>query len=267
MAGTAEEIAAELRNRIQQGELEPGDRLPTMNDLANQHGVARQTARQALNLLKSEGLVEYLGGRAGTVVRERVANRITRARGMERDELGYYSGKNVQHWRLVPGTSTVPATSPVPPEIAELLGVEAGSPVLVRRRLNGDPDVPQHRQLTDSWLHPEVVAALPVLAGKTGLGGIYDRIEEWAQQPIEWEELITTCMPSPAEATALLLPPGVPLLRVFRISTVTRGDRSYVAEVNDIRMSGELFTVRYPLPREESAQWPVHPASSDFYTS
>ncbi|MCA1845296.1 MAG: GntR family transcriptional regulator [Actinobacteria bacterium] len=267
MAGTAEGIAAELRRQIQQGNLEPGDRVPTMEALVKEHGVSRQTARQALNLLKAEGLVEYLGGRAGTVVRQRVVKRLTRSRAMQRDELGYYSGKNVQHWRLVAGTSTVTATQPVPPEIADLLQVPAGSPVVVRKRLNGDPEVPQHRQLTDSWLHPEVVKALPILTGKTGLGGIYDRIEEWAEQPLEWEELITTCMPSPAEVSALLLPAGVPLLRVFRTSRIAYHDQTYVAEVNDIRMSGELFSVKYSLKREGAAQWPVQPASSDFYTS
>ncbi len=267
MARTAEEIAASLRDRIQRGELQPGDRLPTMDVIAEEHGVSRQTARQALNLLKAEGLVEYKGGRAGTVVRERPAARLVRSRGMERDNLGYYSGANVQHWRLVPGTQTEVATEPVPADVAELLGVEAGTPTIVRKRLNGDPDRPEHRQLTDSWLHPAAVAALPILAGSTGLGGIYDRIEEWAEQPIAWEEEVTAVTPNPAEVAALLLPPGVPLLRIIRTSTVKVDGRPLVVEVNDIRMSAEHFSVRYPMSRKGAARWPVQPASADFYTN
>ncbi|MGK5533424.1 GntR family transcriptional regulator [Streptomyces sp. URMC 129] len=267
MAGTAEEIAAQLRERIRTGKLGPGDRLPTMDALVEAHGVSRQTARQALNLLKAEGLVEYRGGRSGTTVRKRPTERLVRSRGMERDNLGYYSGANVQHWRLVPGTQTEVSTEPVPPDIASLLGVPAGTPVVVRKRLNGDPGVQEYRQLTDSWLHPDVVEALPVLAGKTGLGGIYDRIEEWTGQPIVWEEEITAVTANPAEVAALLLPPGVPLLRVIRTSRIKVDKKPVVAEVNDIRMSAELFSVRYPLTRQGDAKWPVKPATADFYKS
>jgi GntR family transcriptional regulator len=267
MARTAEEIAAQLRERIRTGELAPGDRLPTMDALAEGHGVSRQTARQALNQLKSEGLVEYRGGRAGTVVRERPVERLVRSRGMQRDNLGYYSGANVQHWRLVPGTQTEVGTEPAPPEVATLLDIPAGTPVVVRKRLNGDPGIEVYRQLTDSWLHPTVVAALPILAGQTGLGGIYDRIEEWTGQPIVWEEEVTASAASPAEVEALLLPPGVPLLRIWRTSKIKVNKQTVVAEVNDIRMSAELFSVRYPLTRQGDAKWPVEPASKDFYTN
>jgi GntR family transcriptional regulator len=267
MADTAEEIAAELRERITSGELQPGDRLPTMDALADEHGVNRQTARTALNLLKAEGLAEYKGGKAGTVVREKPAARMVRSRGMERDNLGYYSGANVQHWRLVEGTQTEIGTEPAPADVAGFLGIEPGIPVVTRKRLNGDPDKPAYRQLTDSYLHPEAVAAVPVIAGNSGLGGIYDRIEEHYEQPITWEEEITAATPSPAEAAALLLPPGVPLLRVIRTSTVKVDGRPLVVEVNDIRMSAELFSVRYPMTRRGAARWPVQPASADFYTS
>lgn len=267
MAQTAEEIAAVLRERIQRGELQPGDRLPTMDALAEEYDVNRQTARQALNLLKNEGLVEYKGGRAGTVVRERPAARMVRSRGMERDNKGYYSGANVQHWRPVEGTQTEVPTEPAPADIAGYLGIEPGTTVVVRKRLNGDPEVPAYRQLTDSWLHPDAVEAVPVIAGSSGLGGIYDRIEEWAQQPIVWEEEVTAATPSPDEVAALLLPPGVPLLRIIRTSTVKVDGRPLVAEVNDIRMSAELFSVRYPMTRKGAARWPVQPASADFYTS
>lgn len=270
MARTAQEIAAQLRNRIESGELQPGDRLPTMAELAEQHEVNRQTARTALGVLKNEGLAELVGGRSGHIVRARPIERMVRSRGMERDNLGYYSGANVQSWRLVPGTQTEVGEAPAPADIALLLGIEPGTPTVVRKRLNGDPAPgrERYRQLTDSWLHPDAVDAVPVIAGNSGLGGIYDRLEEWAGSPIEWEEDVTGATPSPAEASALLLPPGVPLLRVIRTSTVKLGlRRSLVAEVNDIRMSGELFSVRYPMVRKGAARWPVQPATQDFYTA
>ena len=271
MADTAEVIAAQLRERIQQGLLQPGDRLPTMEELVAQHGVSRQTARQALNLLKAEGLAEYRGGRAGTVVREMHPRRLLRDRSVERDELGYYSGKSVQHWRALPhpaGEQTRVGRAPAPADIAELLNVPPGELVTVRRRIIGDPGQPELRQLADSWIAPWIEEELPALAGKTGLGGMYDRIEEWADRPLSWREEVSARMPSPDEAEALLMPStGVPILRAIRTTLLAERGRKTprAVEVQDIRMSAALFAVGYPVPRGGSAKWPVAPATSDYY--
>lgn len=266
MAGTADGIAADLRRRIESGELRPGDKIPAVEALAEEYGVAGQTPRQAIRMLKAEGLVENRGGRSGNRVRDRGARRTVRSRSIERDELGYYSGKDVQHWRTIPGLGLAIDTRPAPPDIAELLGVEPGTSVLVRERANGDPEQEQYRQLTRSWYHPRIVEDLPILTSSTGLGGSYDRIEEWAGQPLQWTEEVTAATPGPSEVEALLLPPGVPLLRVLRVASLGRGRQARVVEVQDIRMSGELFSVRYPLQRKGGARWPVAPATGDYYT-
>jgi GntR family transcriptional regulator len=266
MTGTADGIAADLRRRIESGELQPGDKIPTVEALAEEYGVAGQTPRQAIRLLKAEGLVENRGGRSGNRVRERGTRRMIRSRSIERDNLGYYSGEDVQHWRTIPGLGLSIDTRPAPADIAELLGVEPGTRTSVRERANGDPERERYRQLTRSWFHPSIVEELPILTGDTGLGGSYDRIEEWAQAPIQWVEEVMAATPNPAEVDALLLPPGVPLLRVLRVASLGRGKKDRrVVEVQDIRMSGELFSVRYPLSRQGAARWPVEPATGDYY--
>jgi GntR family transcriptional regulator len=269
MAHRYEEIAGALRDGIRSGLFPAGSTLPKLAELESQYSTSRATARAAIALLEAEGLVTAIR-RRGTVVRERPIERMIRSRGMERDNLGYYSGANVQSWRLVAGTRTEVGEEPAPADVAHLLGIPAGTLAVVRKRLNGDPTPgrEKYRQLTDSWLHPDAVDAVPVIAGDSGLGGIYDRLEEWAGGPIEWEEDVTGATPSPAEVEALLLPPGVSLLRVVRTSTLKLGPRrSLVAEVNDIRMSSELFSVRYPMVRRGAARWPVQPATKDFYSA
>ncbi len=62
-------IAAELRGRIEEGELQPHQRLPPERDLSRNYGVARMTVRQALAELEREGLVYRRPGR-GTFVSE-----------------------------------------------------------------------------------------------------------------------------------------------------------------------------------------------------
>lgn len=62
-------IAAELRRRIAEGELAPGDRLPSTRQVAAQWGVALAIATRALAELRREGLVRA-EPRIGTVVAE-----------------------------------------------------------------------------------------------------------------------------------------------------------------------------------------------------
>lgn len=63
------QLASVLRHRIVQGELLPGQRLPTVAELAQEHGLARITVRQAYGVLAREGLVTSARGR-GTFVAE-----------------------------------------------------------------------------------------------------------------------------------------------------------------------------------------------------
>ncbi|WP_404953850.1 TetR/AcrR family transcriptional regulator C-terminal domain-containing protein [Streptomyces sp. 147326] len=60
-------IVAAIRQRIAQGELAPGDRVPSIRQLAAEWGVALATATKALTTLRLEGLVEARP-RIGTVV-------------------------------------------------------------------------------------------------------------------------------------------------------------------------------------------------------
>ena len=65
-------IADQLREQIVQGGLKPGDRLPSERELAALHGAARNTAREAITILRNEGLVDAQHGR-GAFVRQRPA--------------------------------------------------------------------------------------------------------------------------------------------------------------------------------------------------
>ncbi|MGH3750939.1 MAG: GntR family transcriptional regulator, partial [Micromonosporaceae bacterium] len=63
-------LAAELKRRIESGELPPGALLPTETDLERETGHSRTTVRDAIKDLKRQGLVVTVQGR-GTSVRER----------------------------------------------------------------------------------------------------------------------------------------------------------------------------------------------------
>lgn len=60
-------IVAELRQRIETGELAPGDQVPSTREITRQWGVAMATATKVLTELRNQGLVRAVPG-VGTVV-------------------------------------------------------------------------------------------------------------------------------------------------------------------------------------------------------
>jgi GntR family transcriptional repressor for pyruvate dehydrogenase complex len=62
-------VAASLRELLATGQLSPGDRLPTENQLARAHGVSRAVVREAIAALRSDGLVTARQG-SGAFVAE-----------------------------------------------------------------------------------------------------------------------------------------------------------------------------------------------------
>lgn len=65
-------IAGDLQQQITTGDLPPGARLPTEPSLMRQYGVARETIRKALDLLRHGGFAVTRQG-LGTFVREEMA--------------------------------------------------------------------------------------------------------------------------------------------------------------------------------------------------
>jgi GntR family transcriptional regulator len=92
-----EQVAAEIRRAIADGEAKSGERLPPARDLAAVLGVNTNTVLRSLRLLRDEGLLEFRRGRgvtvAGTpekgavIVRARELVRFARQQGYRRDEL------------------------------------------------------------------------------------------------------------------------------------------------------------------------------------
>jgi GntR family transcriptional regulator len=62
-----EQVAAEIRRAILDGEARPGERLPPAKDLAAELGVNTNTVLRALRLLRDEGLLEFRRGHGITV--------------------------------------------------------------------------------------------------------------------------------------------------------------------------------------------------------
>lgn len=92
-----EQVAAEIRRAILDGEAKAGERLPPARDLAAELGVNTNTVLRSLRLLRDEGLLEFRRGRgvsvAGTpertvvLVKARELIELARRHGYRREEL------------------------------------------------------------------------------------------------------------------------------------------------------------------------------------
>jgi GntR family transcriptional regulator len=62
-----DQVAAEIRRDIANGEVRPGERLPPAHDMAAVLGVHTNTVLRALRILRDEGVLEFRRGRGVTV--------------------------------------------------------------------------------------------------------------------------------------------------------------------------------------------------------
>jgi len=168
------DIADHYRRLIEDGDLSPGDQLPTMREVCEQFGVAKATANRAFRLLKEEGLTIPRGS-AGTVVAERsnvVVTGAARVERLKRTGRAYAQGET--------STDHVAMTRSIGDwHVAEQLGVELHDEVLIRRRtfrMNGVPTV-----VALTVIHMRALAAVPELLQEGSLtpfwggsGGAYE---------------------------------------------------------------------------------------------
>ncbi|MDQ0683548.1 GntR family transcriptional regulator [Streptomyces sp. B4I13] len=112
--------------------------------------------------------------------------------------------------------------TPAPAEIAALLGVPEGDPVVVRRRLILLDDEPS--ELTDTY-YPVEIAGGTRLAGMAKIpGGALTLLAELGHVGVLVREDVTAGMPDEEERRALGTAAGEPVLRLVRL-TLDRDDR------------------------------------------
>jgi GntR family transcriptional regulator len=216
-----QDIVDELRASILEGRLEPGERLPSENELAERYGTSRPTVRRAIALLKAGGLVTTEQGR-GVFVRPKPHVRLLLSgEAFRRHRRAGRSGFNAQveeqgqtpEQRLL-DVGWVAA----PREVALRLDVDDEAQVVVRRRLfvvNGEPVA-----FCDSYYPSDVADGTPLAEPERIAGGAYGLIED-PDGPIgrrlkrSVDDLVCR-MPTPEEVEGLGLGAGVPVVRTLR---------------------------------------------------
>jgi len=240
------QIADRLRAMILSGELAPGAQLPSEQELMDAHGLARGTVRQAVNLLRGEGLVRTEHGR-GTFVRDRspvrrLAHDRFARRHRDRGRAAYLAELDAEG-RVANVEVLEVARAKAPDEVAVWLQLDVGAEVLVRRRRYLADEEPM--ELATSYVPWSLAEGTQITEADTGPGGIYARLEERAHRLKRFSEEVTARMPTLDEVRALGLQPGVPVFRVVRIAY--DADELPV-EACDTVMAADRYVLSYELP-------------------
>jgi DNA-binding GntR family transcriptional regulator len=218
-------VADALRREIQGGELPPGERLPAETALSDRFRVSLPTVRQALSVLRAEGLIESIHG-VGTFVREqrrlqrRSRGRYGRARGDQK-----LLTHQLRHDIVFAGRAEAP------PHIAEVLGTGPGTEVVVRRRHLFDKETGRPEEIGASYL-PLAVAADTYLEEPTVVPkALFLCVEEltgrhYTRARDQW----TGRMPTAEEAAVLELPTGAAVLHVIHTARDENGDVLEISE-------------------------------------
>jgi GntR family transcriptional regulator len=243
----SKQIADDLRERIVSGELGEGARLPSERELTDRYLVAPQTVRQAVAILKNEGLAIGKPGR-GVFVRARGPlirlgtdrfSRSRRAAGKSAQQAEAEAmGRSFHQEVLELGVVCAPA------HVAERLGMRPGEPVFKRYRREYVGDEPN--QVAASFYPCEVVEGTAVTETSTGPGGSYARLEEAGYPLTDFYEEFSARMPSPEEVRLLRLPAGTPVVHVLRIAY--SGERAVEVFESVVNASMVVFTNRFTAP-------------------
>ncbi len=242
------QIADVLRDRIGSGELRAGEQLPSERELIDSFGASRGTVRQAIAILRGEGLIEVEHGRGAYVrslppVRRVSYDRFSR-RHRQAGRAAYLAEMDSENRQ--PSVDIIRiGQEPAPREAASRLGIEPGEPVLVRARrylADGEP-----MELATSYVPWRMAEGTAMVEPNPGPGGIYARLEETGHVLTTLTEDVTARMPTPEEVRALRLAPGVPVLHLIR----TAIDQAAVpVEVCDTVMAADRYVLTYALPAD-----------------
>lgn len=246
----SERLAAELRADIESGSLAPGAKLPSERELAERHGMARNTVRQAVRLLAESGLVVSEHGR-GVFVRPAIAvirlgnDRYSpryRNTGLSPFLLECAKQGKVGSFEVLSIERMTP-----PKDVARRLNLSTETESVLRREnifwADSDP-----LQRVTTWLPWNLAEGTSLVEDEVGHPfGIHGILEQKGHTMARILDEVSARMPTPHERQLLRLPLGVPVIDVLHASIDTNG-ATY--EITRFVMRADMSGLQYSAPVE-----------------
>lgn len=263
-------IADDIRMRIERGELQPGDSLPTLAQLCDRWDCSMNSARGAVNLLKAQGLITVGRGRApivrippARVIRSSERHQTEKDLAVrsleERAAIGEAEtnlAMSIAEQHFTAAYDLVPAEG----ELAALLHVDAGTTLLRRRFESADRHTGILLSASVSYIPKSLLERNPALLDERSEpwpGGTQHQLATVGIEITCMIDRVTARMPTTVEAQQWGLPDGVPVLFCRRLAidqhdrTVEISDAHYPADRTELR-----FSTRLDAWTELPADWP-----------
>jgi GntR family transcriptional regulator len=233
-ADRARQVADVLRHQIHAGAYNDG--LPAEHALAAEFFVSRNTIREALAVLKHDGLIDR-GPRVGTHVAFRKYDHgLDALVGLKETFKEYGEVRNEVRAIL---------NLAAPPAVARRLRLQAGDQVVFIERLRYLGDLPLSLDLT--YLAPDIGAE--VMRRPLETNDVFALIEQVSGQRLGSATLALEAVSAdPHSAATLQVPDGAALLMLERLTSL---DDGRPVDLEYIRMRGDRITMRGSLVRSE----------------
>jgi GntR family transcriptional regulator len=246
------QIAAQLRREIRDGKFKPDNRLPAETALAERFRVSPITLRNAIGVLRAEGLIESRHG-IGTFVREscRLQRRSRDRYGRARKDQQLLTS-HLRHEIVFAGRS------PLPAHIAEAMDAEIGTEAVIRRRHLFDQTTGRPEEIGASYIPLEIAGGTFLEQPNVVPKGLFLCIEDlsgkqYARARDQW----IGRLPTAEEASALALPMGAPVMHVIHVA---RADDGTILEVSESVWPADRIMVIDEYEVEPTATEPEAPS-------
>jgi GntR family transcriptional regulator len=235
------QLMQELRHRIEEGEWNPGDLIPSERELSETYGISRMTVRQAVGELVQNGLLHRDQGRGTFVAKPKIRKQLSRLTSFTEDMRARGKCPSAQMLCM----EMVPAR----PKVAEMLHINVGQQVVLIERLR----LADGESVGIERAHLFFDGCEAILREDLS-GSLYRLLREcFGVVPTRAQEEIEADACDPQNAQILGIQPGEPVLRIRR-RTLNQDQRSfeYVESVyrGDNRiLSVELTAEQQPADR------------------
>lgn len=227
-ADRARQVADVLHQQVIRGAFAAGV-LPDERLLAAEFATSRNTVREALEILREEGLIDRVPGIGTVVVNRKYTHGLNQLTGLAETLGGYGEVSN---------EIRIAAQVRPPTAVARRLGVAAHEPVVYVERLRRLGELPLSLDLT--YLVPDI--GLPLLDADLRGTDIFALIERISGQGLGTAEIGIEALNADAHSAAVLeVPKGAALLVVERLSHL---DDGRPVDLEYIRFRGDRLTMR-----------------------
>ncbi|WP_138419535.1 GntR family transcriptional regulator [Aquibacillus sediminis] len=203
------QLEQSIRTMIENGQLKPGELLPSEREYAEKYDISRMTVRQAINNLASEGLLVRQKGKGTFIAEQKIEQALQGITSFSEDmkARGLEPSTEIIHYQEEPAEI----------HIAEKLGINPDDPILEIYRIRLADHVPLAVETTFT---PKAIVGN--MTEQDFSESFYHYVEDTLGLTItHGDQEIESTLASPAEIEHLHLKKGDPVLLLHRLTYVS----------------------------------------------